>query len=304
MTTNFANKLIIAISSRALFDLRDSHEVYETQGLEAFSQYQIEHEEDVLKPGDAFPMVQKLLSLNDTEQGADRVEVVLLSRNSADTGLRVFNSIEHYGLGITRAAFCGGQSPYRYVSAFGCHLFLSTHAEDVRQALEAGVAAATLMTSNIETGGDGKLRFAFDGDAVLFSDEAERVYKKQGLEAFAESEKAKAKSPLNGGPFKEFLTALQGLQAEFSDEDCPIRTALVTARSAPAHERVIRTLRQWGIRLDESLFLGGLDKSQFLRSYGADVFFDDQQSHCQSASKHVATGHVPHGIANERDPEA
>jgi len=304
MTTNFANKLIIAISSRALFDLRDSHEVYESQGLEAFSQYQIKHEEDVLKPGDAFPMVQKLLSLNDTEQGADRVEVVLLSRNSADTGLRVFNSIEHYGLGITRAAFCGGQSPYRYVSAFGCHLFLSTHAEDVRQALEAGVAAATLMTSNIEKGGDGKLRFAFDGDAVLFSDEAERVYKKQGLEAFAESEKAKAKSPLNGGPFKEFLTALQGLQAEFSDEDCPIRTALVTARSAPAHERVIRTLRQWGIRLDESLFLGGLDKSQFLRSYGADVFFDDQQSHCQSASKHVATGHVPHGIANERDTEA
>ncbi|MCV6615750.1 MAG: 5'-nucleotidase, partial [Cellvibrionaceae bacterium] len=215
------------------------------------------------------------------------------------TGLRVFNSIEHYGLEITRAAFCGGESPYRYVAAFGCHLFLSTHAEDVRQALDAGVAAATLMTSNIEKDEHGELRFAFDGDAVLFSDEAERVYKTEGLEAFAESEKSKAKTPLSGGPFKNFLAALQRLQVDFSEQECPIRTALVTARSAPAHERVIRTLREWGIRLDESLFLGGLDKAAFLRSYGADVFFDDQQSHCQSARQHVATGHVPHGVANE-----
>ena len=137
------------------------------------------------------------------------------------------------------------------------------------------------------------------GDAVLFSDESERIYKQEGLEAFAENEKSKAKTPLSGGPFKNFLKALQRLQADFPDGDCPLRTALVTARSAPAHERVIRTLRQWGIRLDESLFLGGLDKGEFLRSYGADVFFDDQQSHCRSASQHVATGHVPHGVANE-----
>jgi len=299
MPVAFGEKLIIAISSRALFDLSDSHSVYEEQGLDAFAQYQIEHEEDILKPGEAFPMVKKLLALNHREPLAPRVEVILLSRNSADTGLRVFNSIEHYGLDISRAAFCGGKSPYRYVAAFGCHLFLSTHADDVRHALAEGVAAATLLTSNIEKASDGQMRFAFDGDAVLFSDEAEQVFKLQGLEAFAESEKAKAKKPLSGGPFKNFLTALQRLQTEFPGDDCPIRTALVTARSAPAHERVIRTLRQWNIRLDESMFLGGLDKSEFLRAYGADVFFDDQQFHCQSASQHVATGHVPHGIANE-----
>lgn len=301
MPTEFGDKLVVAISSRALFDLSDSHAVYEKLGVEAFAEYQVEREEDILKPGEAFPMVKKLLSLNERAPTAARVEVILLSRNSADTGLRVFNSIEHYGLDITRAAFCGGESPYRYVSAFGCHLFLSTHAEDVRQALDAGVAAATLMTSNIEKDHAGELRFAFDGDAVLFSDEAERVFKRDGLEAFAESEKNKAKTPLTGGPFKKFLAALQRLQADFAEPACPIRTALVTARSAPAHERVIRTLRDWGIRLDESLFLGGLDKAEFLRSYGADVFFDDQQSHCQSASQHVATGHVPHGVANEKN---
>ncbi|WP_299768345.1 5'-nucleotidase [uncultured Pseudoteredinibacter sp.] len=296
MSSAFGEKLIIAISSRALFDLSDSHLVFEREGLAAFAEYQRKHEDDILEQGEAFPLVKKLLALNEDK---NRVEVILLSRNSADTGLRVFNSIEHYGLGITRAAFCGGESPYRYVSAFGCHLFLSTHAEDVRQALDAGVAAATLMLAGSRLGDDGELRFAFDGDAVLFSDESERIYKQEGLEAFAENERTKAKTPLSGGPFKTFLKALQHLQADFPNGDCPIRTALVTARSAPAHERVIRTLRQWGIRLDESLFLGGLDKGEFLRSYGADVFFDDQQSHCQSASQHVATGHVPHGVANE-----
>ncbi|NIB41205.1 5'-nucleotidase [Pseudomaricurvus alkylphenolicus] len=299
MSAVFGSKLVIAISSRALFDLRESHEVYESEGLASYSQYQVSHENDVLKPGDAFFIVQKLLNLNSLLDGEPRVEVILLSRNSADTGLRVFNSIEHYGLDISRAAFCGGESPYRYMSAFGCHLFLSTDAIDVRHALENGVAAATLMASNVDTEQKDQLRFAFDGDAVLFSDEAERVYKQQGLQAFAQQEKEQAKNPLMGGPFKPFLSALQGLQKEFRDEPMPIRTALVTARSAPAHERVIRTLRAWDIRIDESLFLGGLDKGAFLKAYGADVFFDDQHSHCESARGHVATGHVPHGVANE-----
>ena len=299
MPTAFGNKLVIAISSRALFNLDDSHRVFEAEGLEAYAQYQIEQEEKILPAGDALPMVQKLLRLNDHFPGDPRVEVILLSRNSADTGLRVFNSIEHYGLNISRAAFCGGESPYRYVSAFGCHLFLSTHADDVRFALNHGIAAATLIASSGERDLDGQLRFAFDGDAVLFSDEAEQIYKRNGLEAFAESEKASAKTPLTGGPFKAFLSALQRLQAEFPVDECPIRTALVTARSAPAHERVIRTLRAWNVRLDESLFLGGLEKGPFLKAYGADVFFDDQMMHCDSASAHVATGHVPHGIANE-----
>ena len=299
MPSGYGANLVIAISSRALFNLDDSHQVYEKEGLEAYSRYQIEHEDKLLEPGEAFPMVQKLLRLNDRFEGEPRVEVVLLSRNSADTGLRVFNSIEHYGLNITRAAFCGGESPYRYMRSFGCHLFLSTHGKDVRDALDNGIAAATLIASGGDSDHGDELRFAFDGDAVLFSDEAEQVYKSQGLDAFAASERAAAKTPLMGGPFKAFLSALQGLQAEFGDEQPPIRTALVTARSAPAHERVIRTLRAWNVRIDESLFLGGLDKGGFLKDYGADVFFDDQKAHCESAREHVATGHVPHGVANE-----
>lgn len=302
MAGNFGNKLVIAISSRALFNLDDSHKVYMEQGLEAYSQYQIAREDEPLAPGDAFPMVQKLLRLNENLPGDPRVEVILLSRNSADTGLRVFNSIEHYGLSITRAAFCSGQSPYRYASAFGCHLFLSTEPEDVRHALTHGIAAATLMAPKNRSENENELRFAFDGDAVVFSDEAEQIFKREGLSAFTASERASARKPLTGGPFKHFLSALQGLQAEFSETECPIRTALVTARSAPAHERVIRTLRAWNIRIDESLFLGGLPKGAFLKAYGADVFFDDQRTHIDSASEHVATGHVPHGIANELIP--
>lgn len=293
-----ANKLIIAISSRALFDLRESHRVFEEQGVEAFADYQIERENDVLPKGDAFALVEKFLQINKRLEGDARVEVVLLSRNSADTGLRVFNSIEHYGLDITRAAFCNGESPYRYIGPFGCNLFLSTDGGDVRRALEQGVAAATLIAGGARERGDDVLRFAFDGDAVIFSDEAEQIFKRDGLAAFTTAERASAKQPLGGGPFKGFLEALQKLQAEFHPENCPIRTALVTARSAPAHERVIRTLRAWNVRIDESVFLGGLPKGEFLRAFGADVFFDDQPAHCASAAEHVATGHVPHGIAN------
>lgn len=296
-----APKLVIAISSTALFDMREGHEIYETQGVAAYASYQREHEEDILQPGEAFPLVTKLLRINEKLGGEPRVEIILLSRNSADTGLRVFNSIAHYGLNITRAAFSGGMSPYRYVSAFACHLFLSTHAQDVRNALDNGMAAATLISSqgNSDNGLD-ELRFAFDGDAVLFSDASERIFKESGLDAFTENEKASAHLPMDPGPFKNFLQTLHSLQAEFPADECPIRTALVTARAAPAHERVVRTLREWDIRIDESLFLGGLSKGEFLKSFGADVFFDDQQVHCDSASEHVATGHVPHGVANEK----
>lgn len=299
MASSLGDKLVIAISSRALFNLDASHEIYEQSGLDAYSRYQIEREEEPLEPGEAFPMVQKLLRINQLLDGENRVEVILLSRNSADTGLRVFNSVQHYQLDIQRAAFCGGESPYRYIEAFGAHLFLSTEAEDVRRALLHGVAAATLVSKRGGSSDSEQLRFAFDGDAVVFSDEAERVYKSEGLEAFQDSEQAAAHEPLSGGPFKPFLAALQKLQKEFPSSESPIRTALVTARSAPAHERVIRTLRAWNIRIDESIFLGGLDKGEFLRAYQADVFFDDQETHCEAASSHVATGHVPHGIANQ-----
>jgi 5'-nucleotidase len=298
MSSELENKLVIAISSRALFNLDDSHQVYKTDGLQAYSEYQVAREDEPLQPGEAFPLVHKLLRLNERLGEDSRVEVVLLSRNSADTGLRVFNSIQHYDLAISRAAFCGGESPWRYIKAFGCHLFLSNEAEDVRYALECGVAAATLVSSKGGGSDNDLLRFAFDGDAVLFSDEAERVYKSEGLDAFTASEKAAAKEPLGGGPFKPFLSALHRLQQAFPATEAPIRTALVTARSAPAHERVIRTLRAWDIRIDESIFLGGLNKTEFLKAYQADVFFDDQQTHCASASPHIATGHVPHGVAN------
>jgi 5'-nucleotidase len=290
--------LTVAISSRALFDLAESNSVFDREGLEAYRQYQIAHEDDVLEPGEAFHFVKKLLNINKL-LNKPRVEVILLSRNSADTGLRIFNSIQAYDLAITRAAFCGGESPYRYIQAFGCSLFLSTQADDVGHALEHGVAAATLLGRSAGPRGAGDdLRLAFDGDSVVFSDEAEQIYQTQGLDAFSQMEAAAATRPLEGGPFQRFLAALHNLQQEFAGQHCPIRTALVTARSAPAHERVIRTLRAWDIRLDESLFLGGMDKTEFLRAFGADVFFDDQTQHCERASLHVTAGHVPHGIIN------
>jgi 5'-nucleotidase len=290
--------LVIAISSRALFDLEESHRVYEDEGLDAYQAYQIAREGEPLKPGDAFSLVKKLLHLNNLLEESP-VEVILLSRNSADTGLRIFNSIKHYGLNISRAAFSGGDSPYRYISAFNSHLFLSTDGYDVRRALELGVAAATILQSNKKPARNETLKIAFDGDAVLFSDESEKIFKNKGLEAFTHNELKAANEPLSGGPFKQMLAALQQIQMAFPPGESPIRTCLVTARAAPAHERVVKTLRHWNIRIDESLFLGGLKKGEFLEAFDADVFFDDQQEHCDSAKNHVATGHVPHGIANE-----
>jgi len=240
-----------------------------------------------------------LLGLNQIVPARDRVEVVLTSRNSADTGLRIFNSIQHYGINISRAAFAGGESPFPYVQSLGAQLFLSADPQDVCAALDAGFAAATIVSGATQTRGDEQLRIAFDGDAVLFSDDAERVYKRDGLEAFNLREQGAAAEPLPGGPFKGFLAALHRIQSEFPSKHSPIRTALVTARGAPAHERVILTLRAWDIRIDEALFLGGMDKGEFLKAFQADFFFDDQRRHCASAAQHVPTGHVPYGVANE-----
>ncbi len=294
-------RLIVAISSRALFDLSESHRIFETQGVDAYRAYQVAHEGDLLAPGVAFPLAKKLMNLNVLLGERGCVEVILLSRNTSDTGLRVLTSAHHHGLDITRAAFTGGTSPYRYVAAFGAQLFLSADPLDVRLALDAGCAAATLMPSALPTAGDddAQVRIAFDGDAVLFSDEAERIYRQDGLAVFNASESASAHTPLPDGPFKSFLFAIHQLQALFPhDHQSPLRTALVTSRGAPSHERVIRTLRAWGIRIDEAIFLGGLSKAQFLAAFDADIFFDDQSSHCDAARLHVATGHVPHGVAN------
>ena len=298
-------KMVVAISSRALFDLQESHRVFVEQGVDAYCDYQIEHENEVLKPGAAFPLVQKLLNLNQLGTKRERVEVILLSRNSADTGLRVFNSIQEHDLPISRAAFTSGNSPFRYVEPFGADVFLSSDPTDVANTLEKGFAAATMLpsksaiSSRVENANQDKLCIAFDGDAVVFSDEAEQVFKREGLLEFSKHEVKAAKKPLPGGPFRNVLAALHSIQAEFSADESPIRTAIITARAAPAHERVIRTLRAWNIRIDEAVFLGGLDKGEFLKTFGADIFFDDQHGHCESARQHVPTGHVPHGVANQ-----
>ena len=289
-----ADPLIVAISSRTLFDMEDSHALFEREGIDVYADFQRTHEDDILEPGIAFPLVRKLLALNEgAPPEAPRVEVILISRNSADTGLRIFNSIAHHGLAIRRAAFSNGAAPYPYIRPFGADLFLSTHAEDVRNALAAGIAAATLLPAKAAQQRHDQLRIAFDGDAVIFSDESEQLSELHGLEAFSRNEADLAETPLSGGPFRGFLAALHRIQGAFPPEQSPIRTALVTARSAPAHKRVILTLRKWGVRVDEALFLGGRDKGPFLQAFGADIFFDDSAANVESARQHVATGHVP-----------
>jgi len=295
------SKLVVGISSRALFDLSESHKIFQKDGIDAYREYQIHNEDKILDPGEAFNLVTKILKINDLYEEKDRVEVILLSRNTADTGLRVFNSIEAHKLAISRAVFCGGESPYKYVKAFGVDLFLSSSKDDVKMAIENGVASASIIPSKSKkySKQDSHLRIAFDGDSVIFSDESERVFAEEGLKAFLDNERKK-KSILKAGPFKSFLVELNKLQSELDVEDCPIRTALVTARSAPSHKRVIKTLRKWGVRIDESLFLGGMKKSEFLKSFKADIFFDDQQQNITDASAKVTAAHVPFGIKNSK----
>ena len=295
------SKLIIGISSRALFDLDESHEIYKKEGLKPYTDYQIDNENKTLAPGQAFNLVQKILKINDLYKKSDRVEVILLSRNTSDTGLRIRNSIEDHNLNISRAAFCGGESPHRYVKDFGVHLFLSSSIEDVKLAIESNVAAATIISRSLENQKKSEsnlLKIAFDGDAVIFSDESEKVFHEKGLEAFIENE-VNAETVLKEGPFKSFLVELNKIQNDFEINQCPIRTALVTARSAPSDKRVIKTLRQWGVRIDESLFLGGMEKNKFLESFDADIFFDDQRKHIMGAIETTTAGHVPYGIKNE-----
>jgi 5'-nucleotidase len=295
------SKLVVGISSRALFDLSESHEIFQNDGVEAYRKYQIKNEDQILVPGEAFNLVNKILKINDFYKNKDRVEVILLSRNTADTGLRIFNSIESHELDISRAVFCGGESPYKYVKAFGVDLFLSSSKDDVKMAIQNSVASARIISSKSKklSKDDALLRIAFDGDSVIFSDESEKIYAKEGLKAFLDNER-KQKSMLKAGPFKSFLVELNKLQSELSHVDCPIRTALVTARSAPSHKRVIKTLRNWGVRIDESLFLGGMKKSEFLKSFKADIFFDDQQKNIEDASAKVTSAHVPFGIKNRK----
>lgn len=301
MPYSVENKLVVAISSRALFDFEEENRVFEEEGEEAYINLQYGRLDIPARAGVAFPLVKKLLAFNTMR--AQRVEVVVLSKNDPVSGLRVFKSANQAGLQIERGVFTRGRTPYRYLDALKANLFLSANESDVMSALNANCPAARVYPESAQAASRhaDELRIAFDGDAVLFSDEAERVYQQDGLDAFTKHEIANALQPLPPGPFKPLLEALHRLQAAAgTDVPIKVRTALVTARSAPAHERAIRTFMEWKVAVDELMFLGGLDKGAFLKAFEPDFYFDDQRGHIDSARLHVAAGHVPFGVANLR----
>lgn len=290
--------LTVAVSSRALFNLEDGNKIFESEGWEAFDAYMRKNEKKALRPGVAFPLIQKLLALN--ESGAPRkVDVILLSSNTLDAGARVMNSVRHYGLGIDRAFFTSGANRFAIAKAGNVTLFLSTNPGEVRKALESGIASACVQPHSRVNESLPGIRIAFDGDSVLFDDSAERVNHEGGLEAFTAHEQKQAKVPLGAGPFKKVLEALHEIQASYENSaDCPVRIALVTARSVSAYERVLHTFRSWKVKVDECFLCGGQPKGPFLAAFGADLFFDDGMHNIESAVQYVPSGHVPHGVAN------
>ncbi|MDQ6988962.1 MAG: 5'-nucleotidase [Mariprofundaceae bacterium] len=295
MALNLDECLVVGISSRALFDLEAENTVFEHQGVEGYRAYQRAHEDEILERGTAFYMIEELLKINSLVEDRRLVEVVVMSKNSPDTGVRVFSSIEHYGLDITRAAFAGGKELHDYLAAFSVDLFLSKSESGVQGAIDHGVAAAMLYDS--PEGYDpvlGQIRIAFDGDAVLFSEESEKIFKEQGLQAFEAHERKNQDNPLPEGPFAKLLRVLSYLQQTLPKKDNPFRLALVTSRSSPSHTRVLNTLRDWGVNLDEAFFLGGVKKDQVLKAFRAHIFFDDQDVHVEPASKVVPSGRVPY----------
>jgi 5'-nucleotidase len=304
MPTSLQGRLVVAISSRALFDFEEENRLFEAEDDRAYMTLQMQRLDQPARPGVAFSLVNKLLAFN--QPGQPRVEVVILSRNDPVSGMRVFRSVQHYGLTLERGVFTRGQPPWRYLKPLAANLFLSTNEADVRSALAAGVPAARVYPESARASAahPDEVRIAFDGDAVLFSDEAERVYQRDGLDAFQHHERERAATPLAPGPFKPLLEAMHRLQRE-PVAGMQLRTALVTARSAPAHERAIRTLMAWQIDVDEAMFLGGLPKGGFLREFEPDFFFDDQTGHIENAAPHVPAGHVAAGVANDaRDGDA
>ena len=298
-------KLVVAVASSALFDLTDSDRIYREQGVEAYRKFQEEHIEQNLGVGVAFPFIKRLLRLNDVFAEEKPIEVVLLSRNSPETGLRVFRTIQHYNLDITRAAFFSGESPYKYLPAFNASLFLSAEESDVRAACEQGFAAGKILQSNIVDDEDLELRLAFDFDGVIASDEAEQIYQTQGMEAFHQHEAECMQQPLSpgllGDLFKK-ISYFQKLEAKRKVQDpnykCILKTSIVTARNAPSHERMINTLKAWGVDVNEAFFLGGIEKSRVLEIMHPHLFFDDQLGHLSNL-KNIPSVHIPIGIANQ-----
>lgn len=298
MPYDLTSPLVIGISSRALFNLEEENKIFEEQGLEKYEEYQVQHENDILQKGSAFQLVKAFLGLNKLSPNKRLVEVIVMSRNSPNTSLRIFNSISDYDLDITRAALSGGAPIAPYLHAFKTDLFLSAKREDVQQAIDDDIAAGLILTGaphvNTKTKIE-QIRIAFDGDAVLFGSDSERIFQHKGIEAFAEHERYNADIPMQKGPFANFLLTIAHIQSEFSDrETAPIRTALVTSRNAPAHERAIKTLRYWNVRIDEAYFLGGVSKKEVLSAFGAHIFFDDQSVHAEPASEVVTSALVPY----------
>ena len=291
MPYDLSKKLVIAISSRALFDLEEENSIFDKQGLDAYSQYQMEHEEEQLDKGTAFPLIEALLTLNEKFE-EPIVEVIVISRNNPETGLRVFNSIDKYRLNIVRAAFTGGEDIARYLGAFKIDLFLSKNEYDVQQAIDNGFAAALIYDVPYDFNpDDSQIRIAFDADAVVFSDESEKIYQEEGLQAFLDYESNNAKEDLPEGPFAKLLRTLSLIKDKDSEL---IKIAIVTARNSPAHKRVIYTLRNWGVNVDEAFFLGGIQKKDVLKAFNAHIFFDDQDVHASPASKVVPSARVPY----------
>lgn len=297
MPVDFSEILVIGVSSRALFDLESENEVFQNEGIEAFRKFQLDNEDQELKPGAAFYLVKSLLELNKIAK-KQIVEVVVMSRNSPETGLRVLNSIEKYELGITRVAFTGGEPLSPYIDAFDIDLFLSKDAKDVQSVIDSKQSAAALLYAppSSFTPNDARVKIAFDADAVLFSEDSEYRYKTEGMDAFHKHEKEQENNPLNEGPFAKLLIKLSTIQEHLPMriENSPLRLAIVTARNAPSHKRVIKTLRKWNVYVDEVYFLGGLSKDKILQAFGAHIFFDDQDTHLQTASLVVPSGKVPY----------
>ncbi|GHE02076.1 5'-nucleotidase [Streptomyces alanosinicus] len=306
-----ANRLVVGVASSALFDLRESDAVFREQGEEAYRTYQEQHVDDTLRPGVAFAFLRRLLSLNDLgEPGDPLVEVIILSRNDPDTGLRVMRSIQTHELPISRAVFMQGRSPHAFITALNMSLFLSANGDDVREAVAAGLPAGHVLGSSYaDDPADRELRIAFDFDGVLAGDAAERVYQSDGLEEFRAYEARNAATPHDPGPLRDFLAGVNRIQKReeerrAADPHYPSRVhvSLVTARNAPAHERAVRSLKQWGVRVNGAFFLGGIEKGAVLKVLRPHIFFDDQVTHLESTARTTPSVHIPFGKINETAP--
>lgn len=297
MSIDLSEILVVGVSTRALFNLEIENDIFQNQGIAAFRKYQLDNEEEILEPGTAFYLVKSLLELNKIAN-KKIVEVVIMSRNSPETGFRVLNSIDNHQLEITRVAFTGGEPLSPYIEAYDIDLFLSKDSAEVQRVIDSRKSAAAYLYAPPTDFNpkDPRVKIAFDADAVLFSEESEYRYKTEGIDSFQQFEKENENEPMNEGPFAKLLIKLSKIQEHLpmQIEYSPLRLAIVTARNAPSHKRVIKTLRKWGVYVDEVYFLGGLAKDKILEAFGAHIFFDDQDTHLQSTSLVVPSGKVPY----------